>query len=1547
MARLARSSPLCALAALFAWLVAGSVQAAPLTAAEVPEALKPWVPWVLHDVEGAACPYVHASTDQKRCTWPSRLELSLGDTRGEFVQEWLVLERSWVPLPGDDERWPQEVTVAEALAVVQVRDGKPGIELEPGLYRVQGSFLWDSLPEKLCVPAETGLLTLKVRSEAVAFPQRDNTGVLWLQKREAAGGEENLLDVTVHRRITDSIPLVVTTQVEIQASGKNREVLLGKALLDGFVPMAVRSELPARLETDGRLRVQIRPGRWTIAIDARGPGSLPELKLSATEGPWAPEEIWTFAAEPALRRVEIAGVTAVDPQQTLLPEEWKRLPAYRVRPGETMTLGETHRGEVDRGPDQLALSRSWWLDFDGHGFTVRDTLSGDTFGTRRLEVRAPAQLGFAAANGSPQFITALNEGGQPGVELRSTRLDLRADMRVPAGGLEMALSAVDWDQDFASVRGQLNLPPGWRLLHTIGVDEVDDTWLQRWTLLDIFLVLVISIAIARLYGWAWGTLAVVTLALAFPEWMAPRTVWIFVLVGEALSRALPEGKLRGLARVYRLSALVTLTGIVIAFTVQQVRGGLYPALAVRSDDDGFGLRAFDGKRSEPAMVEVAAPPNYDQRQMGEEGQMGRAGEAYAEAPMGGVMDGLANDLDEAEKEPADGDDKASSYGGKRSGSSRQSQLRKQQKLREYDANTVVQTGSGVPDWSWRSVALAWNGPVARDQQVRLWLLPPHINLALAFIRVLFLVTLLLAMFGAFGRRRERGGMKVGAVMALLLTVGAGTLAPATARAETPGPELLGELRTRLTEAPECLPGCVTSPRMRIEASEKGLRIVQELHVAAPVGVPLPGSAEQWLPTSVIVDAAPTSSGLARAADGTLVLQLGPGRHEVVLEGPLPVRETVQIALPLKPHRIEAKAKGWTVEGVHEDGLADDNLQLTRLSPQDAKAAPTELEVGTLPPFVRLERALALGLTWELTTRVVRLTPNGSAVVLAVPLLPGESVTTADQRVEAGKVLVNMAPDQGELVWTSVLPIGERVTFAASVGEPWAEVWQVEVGPVWHVEYEGAPTVRQGEGGLREWRPWPGELVSLLVTRPQGVPGQTLTIDSARLDLEPGLRATDAKLELALRSSRGGHHVVTIPPDALLQQVTINGTRQTIGQEGQLVRVPVEPGSQRIELGWRETHDLGQRFMAPVVDLGAPAVNATVHMQFPQSRWILLVGGPRLGPAVLFWSFVIMLLIAAAVLSRLRWSPLRGHQWFLLGLGLSPIEVPMAMLVIGWFLALAWRRDHTTAAAWWFDLRQLLLVSWTLIAAMCLVEAIHEGLLGQPDMQIEGNGSYGSSLSWYQDRVDSSEAGAGLVPRPWVLSVSMWWYRGLMLAWALWLAWSLVRWLPWAWQSFGTGGLWRSLTPTPPQGPYQPPHALRMNGPNSASAVNRSVSHSSVVGSVGGSGPVQAHTSSASEAIYSPGSGHSHSDVEPLAPVRMTGPSSPSDTLPSAEVPPMTGPPLTGPPLTERPTATATARVVPAEPRTRGAPPPPGSRPLARRAKTEPVELMPDDDDESL
>ena len=128
------------------------------------------------------------------------------------------------------------------------------------------------------------------------------------------------------------------------------------------------------------------------------------------------------------------------------------------------------------------------------------------------------------------------------------------------------------------------------------------------------------------------------------------------------------------------------------------------------------------------------------------------------------------------------------------------------------------------------------------------------------------------------------------------------------------------------------------------------------------------------------------------------LHLTKGLHQVILTGPLPSRTSVQLPLPLRPHRVELKAKGWIVEGLHEDGVADSQLQLTRIRSGASQASMPSLEPGVLPPFVRVERILHMGLDWRVETRIARVSPTGTAVVLEVPLLTGESVTTEGIRV---------------------------------------------------------------------------------------------------------------------------------------------------------------------------------------------------------------------------------------------------------------------------------------------------------------------------------------------------------------------------------------------------------------------------------------------------------------------------------------------------------------------------------------------------------------------
>jgi hypothetical protein len=132
-----------------------------------------------------------------------------------------------------------------------------------------------------------------------------------------------------------------------------------------------------------------------------------------------------------------------------------------------------------------------------------------------------------------------------------------------------------------------------------------------------------------------------------------------------------------------------------------------------------------------------------------------------------------------------------------------------------------------------------------------------------------------------------------------------------------------------------------------------------------------------------------------------MLALPPGVFTVELQGPLPGRETIQLALPMRPRHASASVRGFRLDGIHEDGAVDESLLLSRK--QDASGSPTsESTAPTLPPFLHVQRTLVLGLKWEVHTTVTRVSATGTPIVIEIPLLPGESVTTAGIRVEKAR-----------------------------------------------------------------------------------------------------------------------------------------------------------------------------------------------------------------------------------------------------------------------------------------------------------------------------------------------------------------------------------------------------------------------------------------------------------------------------------------------------------------------------------------------------------------
>ena len=310
-------------------------------------------------------------------------------------------------------------------------------------------------------------------------------------------------------------------------------------------------------------------------------------------------------------------------------------------------------------------------------------------------------------------------------------------------------------------------------------------------------------------------------------------------------------------------------------------------------------------------------------------------------------------------------------------------------------------------------------------------------------------------------------------------------------------------------------------------------------------------------------------------------------------------------------------------------------------------------------------------------------------------------------------------------------------------------------------------------------------MSFDVSRPKGIDGKTLTIDGSKLLINMGKRSDDVVLTFSLRSSQGAQHTVNLPENSQLHTVSINGKKQPVRQSGSKVTLPVSPGHQQVKLEWREMHNNGLLFAISPVNLGVPSVNSQISLELPQDRWVLWVGGPQLGPAVLFWGVLIVILIGSIILGRSKLAPIKVWQWFLLGIGLSQTEPLFMLVVVAWLLLLASREkliEHFSHLQ--FNALQIGLGLLTIVALGVLFGAVAQGLLGHPDMQISGNNSHGNSLNWFQDR------SANVLAQPWVISVPLFVYRLLMLLWALWLAFTLLGWLRWGWEKISAGGLWR-------------------------------------------------------------------------------------------------------------------------------------------------------------
>ncbi len=1336
---------------------------------EVPEPLKPWQSWVLYGVEDKLCPTPYNNAESHYCVWPTDLQISVDNQQGKFTQKAVNYKDGWIPLPGNEESWPIEVKINAKAVPVLSHQGQPALYLEAGEYVIQGQFAWNSMPDFIQLPVNLGTLSLSVQGNQIDQPLRDADAKLWFRQQQAEQNQSeqsDSLSMKVYRLFDDQIPLTYTTTLNLKVTGLVREVTIGPLLLKDSLPMSIDSPLAARIEENGMLRVQLRPGVWELSVKARFLAKQDMLGLGKIESPWPTTEVWSFQPENELRLVEIQGGNAIDPQQTDMPQEWKAYPSYLLEQDKSLTIVEKRRGQEKR-PSSLSLQRKLWLDFSGKGFIAVDTITGNVTDQWRLATTAPFSLKRATVDGQDKLITKLNDNDLPGIEVRQGNIQLDAVSKVESKPFRF--SAIGWDFDVRSLSTTLYLPPGWKLIGAWGADSVTNAWVQTWTLLDLFLVLIMAAAVAKLLGITWGVLTLVTMTLIYQEGGAPIYSWLNLIAALALYKVLPQGTARKVFLYYSRISFLVLIFIAIPFMVKQIREAIYPQLT--PPNQSYVAQNQMYQRQE--MQNIMTVPQSASDAVATMGAMESKGKALMSAKSMGGGAGAAP-------------------------------LPQEAALNDYDANAKIQTGPGIPSWHWDVSLLTWNGPVLKDQKITLWILP---KLVTSFLKILEVALMFLLIYGLTKIWEQKDKFPAQTLSATKLSLfifalnvlftGFICFQPQSALADMPNKEMLDELKNRLTRAPECIPECAEISRMQVEASANQLVIRASVQIASPVALPLPSSMGKWMPRTILIDGVAAKE--AQMDAGLLWLNVDKGVHEVVLEGPIGAQDKFEILIPLKPKWMTATANEWGIEGIYRNQLQGENLYLTKKSTTKEENTATTITPGRIPSFVQVTRMLKLGFDWEILTEVKRIAPLSGGIRVEIPLLADEYVLSDAVEEQNKNAIVSLGENQDTLSFRSKIKVTPEIVLQAVKNTSIIEEWQLEAISQWHCTFEGLPVIHQQSTQgryLPSWYPWPGETLKIDISKPQAIAGDTLTIENSQLNVTPGNRATNNLLTFSARSSLGGTHNIKIPANATLQDVHIDGKSQPINAKEGEISLPIHPGHQTVMVKWQIGQGISTYFATPQVDLTMPSSNALLNIKLSKDRWILFVGGPAIGPAVLFWGVLIIILLLSFGLSRIKSFPLNMWQWFLLGIGLS-VATPLAIIfVIAWFFALH-KRNHISATLGdtSFKVMQISLGFLTLLFVVSLFTCISDGLLGTPKMQLGspymGNfhavqlSEEGFNLQWYQDMTNDSLA------RSWVVSLPLYIYRILMLLWALWLAFSLIKWLQWGWQCFSKDGLWRA------------------------------------------------------------------------------------------------------------------------------------------------------------
>ena len=1320
-----------------------------LEAKDIPDALADWVDWVKYEQSYRNCPYFNGQNQGNKnhhvCAWPQQLQMDVNAQGAQFKVTWEVLDDSWIPLPGDSTTWPLAVSSNQQALTVQPFQNQPRVLLSAGTHEITGQFNWSSRPEAISLPKEMADVRLKLEGKEIRFPVIQNNN-LWLGEAvDEEKVEANSVDIEVNRLIIDGHPMTVFVVLDLQVSGVARNEKLGRIGSLDYQITEVDGDLNAYVDQSGDLWAQLKPGYNEIRVNMIIKGWPNKLSFEPVGEHWPRQEIWAYQDNKNIRLTQIEGVTAINPEQSA--SRWDQVPNYLLNAGDVFTINEQKRGTLNQS-ESLTMTREAWLSFTGDVYRTQDHIVGDKFGSWRLNADADLKLLSATNQNQEPLLITESVSAQQGLELRTPNVSLHIDGEM---GSAFQNKISGWDISFETIKTQLYLPHGYLALATHNVDRSQNVWLEQWRLWDIFIIMLITVLSFKVVGIKSAVFALVTLVLGYHDLNMPLYSWANLILALALLAWIPQGRWLRFFQSYAIISVLSLVILLLPHLVNQARWSIHPQL-------------------ENQRLSSTSPIKYSAVK-----KEARSNQIYQQTY------NVQNAVPSADLYSGDMVEESSNI------TVTGSRIKRADVINKYQADAVLQAGKGTPQWRYNPVVLEWYGPVTAAQNYQLILVSPWMRviwrLLLIVAAVLWLLTITQHMQQLF---KQKTTQTASATTSLILLVGLCLIQPVAAES-FPSEAMLKELKSRIYPGSDCERSCATIEQANVSVTDNQLTIQLTYHTLDYVGVPIPSS-QDWQLTSVQINGQNTPSRLQHNRQQWIALEKG--IHEVILRGRLANRNNISLQFAIKPGHITAQSAQWQFAGINGSVLSGNTLQLIATKPNNSD----ELEASKtteIAPFVKLERSITFDDQWYVTNYVTRMAPKHGALNVVIPLIDNEFPVEKLQQNEQGDVLINLAPGDSYFSWRSRLERLPQFTITAADDPQYLEEWHVVSSPQWHVNIKGIPLVAAAELAddyddyfVHVYLPRPNETIQIDVSRPTAVAGNSLAIDDIKNTYSMGKRTTKTVTHINYTATQGGRFAVNLDPEALVKKVTFDGVESNLANENGVVSVSYLPGKHNVVIEWQVNQSFDLTSLTPSITLDADYSNLSQTITVPRDRWLLWGHSAGTGPAFLYWGELLVFIILAFFLARIKYSPLKIWQWLLLGWAFGTFSWMAFAVVAVWLFFVGWKHQFSGFASksknillQWFTL------IFTLVALIVFISAVAYGLLSYPDMGVAGRMASATQLHWYVD------AGSQSLPQITILSVHLWWYKLLILLWSIWISFAVLAWLKQVLESLQQGLWW--------------------------------------------------------------------------------------------------------------------------------------------------------------